>query len=722
MQDHVSTVYYQKIGTNQEFITHGQWAHAVLGAIIVGILMGYSSYYPMLSQMLYILAIGIALMIASIIKALQSSYRFSSLIKVCLILSIAMGLSYYHIQQSIINYNQYSSYYLQQEGEYLVTVISSPDRTIIDGQEYYKYTVELRGVHPYKETAKNCYINAKGRLQVYSKSSTNREPIQLGEQAIVIGTPKALFLVDEEGRISLRGRYMSSNIRGRIYDGIYRVANANDIQRFNYVETLFERIFRNSLRLCGHLRQSIERNIDTYLEGSENVLAQSLSLGGHYSELGDERMKDFAYTGLIHILSISGSHIALLISLIYGIGRVAHIRKKTCLILGIIVACFYCGIVGGDAPIIRATMMSFFMCIAYIKGRIYEAKQALCICAILCITVDPFCILDVSFQLSFGATYGLLIWGKLLYDRIQWLPSWLKAPLILCVSAQLLILPLQLYYFHYISMVSVFAASIVAPILDICIILIFICTLISYLIPLSCIWIVLKLLLSVSLYLIHVLGRSSGLLWLGIMDLYCVYFYYLCLGFFTYYLKYRTRNTVCLIVSLACMISMFGCSYYVTRHHKDVLVHYIPMKQCNVLLCISQNHKDAYLLVDAPDYIKTVPNERLIYQTIRAYGVDPRTVKVKYFHSNGTSNVIYTNDMKEIYVYNGQRGEKNLKLKDKTNTLFITNQSRVLNDIVSTSPCCTVLVSSPHGALRDIDPASECIFIMGYSYIKDMYL
>ena len=60
--------------------------------------------------------------------------------------------------------------------------------------------------------------------------------------------------------------------------------------------------------------------------------------------------------------------------------------------------------------------------------------------------------------------------GKVLYERIQWLPRWIKTPLVLCVSAQLLILPLQLYYFHYISIASLLAACIVAPLLDISIV------------------------------------------------------------------------------------------------------------------------------------------------------------------------------------------------------------------------------------------------------------
>lgn len=714
---HTNTIHQTKV-----VLTHSQWAHVILGSIIIGTILGYGNYFPVLNQMHYIFAIGIAIIGVGVFKALQSANWWSSLGKLIVFVSLLIGLSYYQTNLRIIHFNSYTSYYLHQEGEYLGTVVIAPERVNLNGQEYYKYTIEIHSLHPYKDTAKNDYINAKGRLQIYSKASTTKHPIRLGEYAVVEGTPKSLFLIEEEGRINLRGRYMSSNTRGRIYDGVYRAASNKDLQMHHYKDTFFDKLYRKGLLIAGVLHESIDKNIGHNLEGSQKVLAQALALGGHYSELGEDQMKAFSYTGLIHILSISGSHIALLLALVYGLGRLIKLRKRTCLILGIIVACIYCGIVGGDAPVIRATMMSILMCIAYIKGRLYQAKQALCICAILCVIYDPFSLFDVSFQLSFGATYGLLIWGKVLYERIQWLPRWIKTPLVLCVSAQLLILPLQLYYFHYISIASLLAACIVAPLLDISIVLIFVSTLVSYVLPISLMWSLVDVLLRISLYLNHVLGRSGSLLWLGMMNPYCAYLYLVLLGLFTYFLTHRKRYTVYIVLCLVFMVTTFGASYYVTQYHKNALVHYIPMKQCNVLLCIEPNHEGAYVLIDAPDHIKTTPNERLINQAIRAYGVNPKVVKVDYFHSNGSAKTIYKNSMKEIDVYNGQRGEKNLKLNDKTNTLFITSRSSIMNEIGRILPDNTVLFSSPHGALRDVDPSSEHMYIMGYSYIKDIYL
>ena len=201
---------------------------------------------------------------------------------------------------------------------------------------------------------------------------------------------------------------------------------------------------------------------------------------------------------------------------------------------------------------LRALKRALNPCLLYTS--LYQAKQALCICAILCVIYDPFSLFDVSFQLSFAATYGLLIWGTVLYERIQWLPRWIKTPLVLCVSAQLLIMPLQLYYFHYISIASLLAACIVAPLLDISIVLIFVSTLVSYVLPISLMWSLVDVLLRISLYLNHVLGRSGSLLWLGIMHPYCAYIYYVLLGLFTYFLTHRKRYTVHIVISLSLMM------------------------------------------------------------------------------------------------------------------------------------------------------------------------
>ena len=150
----------QVLVNTKPFITYSQWAHTILGSIIIGTILGYGKYYPVLSQMHYIFAIALAIIGVTVIKIMQSYCRWRLYANLLILVFAAMGLSYYHTDLQIINYSSYTSYYLQQEGEYLGTVVSSPEIVNLDGQEYYKYNVELHGLHPYKDTAKNDYIKA----------------------------------------------------------------------------------------------------------------------------------------------------------------------------------------------------------------------------------------------------------------------------------------------------------------------------------------------------------------------------------------------------------------------------------------------------------------------------------------------------------------------------------------------------------------------------------
>ena len=116
------------VNRKSKVLTHSQWAHTILGYIIMGTILGYGQYYPLLNQMRYIFAIGLAIIVVCIFKALQSSNRWHSLSKLMVLVFVLVGLSYYQTDLRIIHFNSYTSYYLQQEGEYLCTVVAAPDR------------------------------------------------------------------------------------------------------------------------------------------------------------------------------------------------------------------------------------------------------------------------------------------------------------------------------------------------------------------------------------------------------------------------------------------------------------------------------------------------------------------------------------------------------------------------------------------------------------------
>ena len=391
---------------------------------------------------------------------------------------------------------------------------------------------------------------------------------------------------------------------------------------------------------------------------------------------------------------------------------------------GIILSIFYCMVVGFSAPVVRSTIMGIWLALAYLKGRIYTAKQGLAVTAILFLLYDPLLILDVSFQLSFGATYGLLLFGMPLYRWITVLPPIVKAPLILCISAQLLLIPYQLYYFHYLSLASLLAAIMITPLLDIAIVMLFVCTIISLIFPIGLIWNLIDCILLISLYInAHLANSSICLWWVGTISTTLGMLYYGCIGLLyinlvSLKLKFRTFTKAIVIVGIGIIV----IAYTGILSKNETIMHIIPMKQSNTMLIVRPYEKVATVYIDTPDSIPMKASEIRIRNGLQSFGIPLKNAHVQRFQSTGKNTVLYKNNISSVMVYNRQNDEKKLQLNDMRNAILITSQSYMVNQMLALHSNRPVLVSMPRGALRDIDPDAEYVYLWGYEYIPDYRL
>ncbi|WP_221392256.1 ComEC/Rec2 family competence protein [Dyadobacter sp. NIV53] len=175
---------------------------------------------------------------------------------------------------------------------------------------------------------------------------------------------------------------------------------------------------------------------------------------GRRDDLGSDQIDDYTVSGTIHILSVSGMHVAILfmvISKLFGwlkrwkTGKYAYLLVVTALL------CFYALVTGLVPSVQRATLM----CIVFIISEAFSRKQTsmntLAISGILILILDPHALYDVGFQLSFLAMSGIF----LLYESIDsiWKPSNFLLKYVwqitaLSFAAQLATFPLSLFYFH----------------------------------------------------------------------------------------------------------------------------------------------------------------------------------------------------------------------------------------------------------------------------------
>jgi competence protein ComEC len=183
----------------------------------------------------------------------------------------------------------------------------------------------------------------------------------------------------------------------------------------------------------------------------------------------------FKNTGTSHIIAISGFNIAivaavfvLLFSQLFG--------KKWGSLLAVLGIIFYTLLVGASASVVRAAIMGSLAVIGGLFGRRNLALTALSTSALIMALLNPLVLWDIGFQLSFAATLGLVFYSQPLQDAASNFLSRFFPPanveifigplsnyFLLTFAAQLTTLPVSIYHFGRISLVSFIANPIILP-------------------------------------------------------------------------------------------------------------------------------------------------------------------------------------------------------------------------------------------------------------------
>ncbi|PKM41720.1 MAG: DNA internalization-related competence protein ComEC/Rec2 [Firmicutes bacterium HGW-Firmicutes-8] len=187
---------------------------------------------------------------------------------------------------------------------------------------------------------------------------------------------------------------------------------------------------------------------------------------------------DFALTGVVHILSVSGYHMGLLVAFCVLCGNILQLNKTGRNILMVLVTSFYAVMTGASPPVVRALVMAWVLLLARHSGGEYDWPNSLSLAALVILLYDPRALFNPGFQLSFTATWGILYLAPLWRGLPKLAPAGLLSAvtivsqaLAITVSAQAAIFPITSYYFNYISLVSLPANLIIVPLISLVMIL-----------------------------------------------------------------------------------------------------------------------------------------------------------------------------------------------------------------------------------------------------------
>lgn len=172
----------------------------------------------------------------------------------------------------------------------------------------------------------------------------------------------------------------------------------------------------------------------------------------------------FKKAGVIHILSVSGFHLGV-VCLFLGFLCVPLRRLSKGLYISILIQIIatwlFVGLTGFSAPAVRAAVMLALYQLSFLLKRPSNVINILSFSALLLLLLKPSYILDIGFQLSYAAVLSISLFYPLFIRSVpsasNLLLRYLYQSISLCLSAQLLTIPLTLYHFGELSLLSLWS-------------------------------------------------------------------------------------------------------------------------------------------------------------------------------------------------------------------------------------------------------------------------
>lgn len=216
-----------------------------------------------------------------------------------------------------------------------------------------------------------------------------------------------------------------------------------------------------SKRYAIYVHNWIQEIITRYIGEPSAGFINGLLIGEKHG-ISKEWYGMFTAVGLTHVIVLSGYNLTVLFAWI----RV--ILRRTSFIMQNIFGAFSVIILvlvsGAEAPSVRAGILVLIVALSASFFRQKDTPYFLSATVLIMLAWNPFYLLyDVSFQLSVAATFGLVYIAPIIEMYLSHIPKVFSELIRDTTSAQLAVLPLQLFYFGSISSISLFANVVVLP-------------------------------------------------------------------------------------------------------------------------------------------------------------------------------------------------------------------------------------------------------------------
>lgn len=239
-----------------------------------------------------------------------------------------------------------------------------------------------------------------------------------------------------------------------------------------YFSVCIEKPSKQNLNIIENLANktntSISEIFSTHLSTDTSAICKALCIADK-SELTSTIKKEFSRAGASHILAVSGMHVGIIFTAISTLlGLISKRRNYTNIsnLVAIIFLWFYAFICGLQPSIVRACTMFTVPIIAKILNRDNISFNCLLFTAFCMLIYDYSYLFNIGFQLSFLAVAGILLFQERIFNIFPLqnkILIWLWSMTSVSIAAQITTLPLTIYYFHNIPVLSLISNLFIVP-------------------------------------------------------------------------------------------------------------------------------------------------------------------------------------------------------------------------------------------------------------------
>ena len=197
-------------------------------------------------------------------------------------------------------------------------------------------------------------------------------------------------------------------------------------------------------------REYLDKQIQSYLPSPQSELLSGILLGQSKNLPGSLKLV-LRDTSTLHIVVASGQNLTIVAGFVLSLAGL--IKRKTALILALGVCMSYTALSGMQLPILRAAIMFIFASLAQLIGRPRQGWWVLIVTAGIMLLINPTWLTNLSFQLSFLATFGVIVISPIFNRLFSKIPI-IGQDLAVTLAAQIMVMPVISQNFHQISLVS----------------------------------------------------------------------------------------------------------------------------------------------------------------------------------------------------------------------------------------------------------------------------